>query len=283
MGKKIAGIVLIVFGLITVFLGIKAGAGAPKNREIIESAVYVSDGKVHAENDGKVVIVHGTLDADLPYVDEETGIVLNSIVTYRRVEKASIRYDSEKEQDFWVWGLRSDPDSYGGSVKVIAPGVTLGEFAVADELLMSISTTENRTEYDKKELNRFGWNTFEDNDRVYLYMGDHMPDDDHRVSERYYLDYVDTLRVTYDEIPADNTLEYTIIGIQKNGGLIEVEDLDLLAAHRGQLSVDELLEYAESSASTATIAAICIAVVLLGVGILLVVKSRKTTTGKHEQ
>lgn len=275
MGKKIAGIVLIILGLITVFLGIKAVAGTPKNREIIESAVYVGDGKLMAENEGKVVIVHGTLDAELPYVDEETGIVLNSIVAYRRVEKLAMQYDSEKEDDYWEWRLYSDPNYYGGTGKVVAEGVTLGEYAVADQILLAIDATENHTEYEKKELNRFGWDTFEDNERVYLYMGDHMPCDDTRVIEKYYLDYVDTFRVTYDVIPEDNTLEYTVIGLQKNGKLEEVEELDLLAIHSGSLTADDLLAYAKSSGTTATIAVSCIAVLLLGVGIFLILKSRK--------
>ena len=102
-----------------------------------------------------------------------------------------------------------------------------------------------------------------------------MPYDDARVTEKYYLDYVDTFRVTYDVIPEDNTLEYTIIGLQKNGKLEKVEELDLLSIHSRNLTADDLLAYAKSSGTTATIAASCIAVLLLGVGIFLILKSRK--------
>jgi hypothetical protein len=77
MAKKIGGIILIVCALFTAFLGIKAAGNAPGNQEIIKDAVYVADGKVLPENEGKVVIVNGTLDAPLPFIDEQTGIELN--------------------------------------------------------------------------------------------------------------------------------------------------------------------------------------------------------------
>ena len=55
-----------------------------------------------------------------------------------------------------------------------------------------------------------------DDDRVYLYQGDSMPYEDGMV-DKYYKDYLGTLRVSYDETSSENTLEYTIIGVQMNG------------------------------------------------------------------
>ena len=78
MKKRIVGIVLVVAALVSALLGVKAAGKAPGNKKIIEGAVYVADGQVLAENEGKVVIVPGTLDADLPFVDKETGITLEA-------------------------------------------------------------------------------------------------------------------------------------------------------------------------------------------------------------
>ena len=61
MAKRIIGIILVIAALGTVLLGVKAGGSAPENRKIIESATVVSDGKVLPVNEGKVVIVTGTL------------------------------------------------------------------------------------------------------------------------------------------------------------------------------------------------------------------------------
>ena len=84
-----------------------------------------------------------------------------------------------------------------------------------------------------------------------------------------------TLRVRYDVVEAGTSMDYTIIGLQKNGKLEEVEELDLIAAVSGHLTPEEMLEHVESSAKTGTIGAIAVAVVLLGVGVLLIVKGNR--------
>lgn len=61
--NKIIGIILIVIGLFCVFGAISVNSGAPETAKVISNAVYVSDGKVLPENEGKVVIVPGVLDS----------------------------------------------------------------------------------------------------------------------------------------------------------------------------------------------------------------------------
>jgi len=276
MSKKIIGIVLVVAALVTAALAVKITAHAPRNAEIIKSAVLVEDGRVLSENEGKVVIVHGKLTAELPFVDKETGIKLDTIVAYRRVEKLSSEYDSEKEKDYWQWNTVSDPQKLGGSGKVIAPGVSLGEFAVDDAFVLAIAANENRVDYDKKELSRKGWNTFEDNNRTYLYQGEHMPSDNDRVTEKYARDYVDTMRVAYDEMAEKDASEYTLIGVQKGGTLQKAEKLDMLATHSGHLTMEEILSYEESSSKTAMITSFVIAALLLAGGIFLIAAGKKS-------
>lgn len=285
MAKRIIGIILVVAALVTAVLGIVTAGKAPGNEEIIKNAVYVSDGKVLAENEGKVVIVPGTLNADLPFVDKETGIKLNSVVTYRKVEKLSIKEETEEKgeteiiNEYWYWSMILDENRFGGSKKLIAPNVTLGEFSVAEELLQALTANQNRTEYtDKKELNQMGWNVFTDNGKTYLYQDEHMPgheEDTYLYYDKYnsYLHYVDTLRVSYDEM--DDNLEYTVIGLQQNGQLVKAPELDLLAIHSGQLGAEDLLAYAASSSKTSLITSVVIAVVLAGLGALLIVKGGK--------
>ena len=151
--NKIIGIVLIVIGLFCVFGAFSVNAGAPETAEVISNAVYVSDGKVLPENEGKVVIVPGTLDA-APFVDRETGIALSSAVAFRHVEKLYIEEDTEEKTEYWAW--KTDMSAFGGEKKIVAPNVTLGEFAVAEELLQTLSANKRRTEYSEKELNQMG-------------------------------------------------------------------------------------------------------------------------------
>ena len=61
MKKRIIGIILVIAALCTALLGVKAGGNASGNQEIIKDAVYVADGKVLPENEGKIVIVNGTV------------------------------------------------------------------------------------------------------------------------------------------------------------------------------------------------------------------------------
>lgn len=282
MKKRIVGIVLVVLALVSAVLGFKAAGNAPANEKIIENAVYVADGKVLSENEGKVVIVPGTLDADLPFVDPETGIKLSSVVNYRKVEKLSIREEQTGEGDkkeiveYWAWNLSLNENEFGGSTKLFAPDTSLGEFIVDEELLQALGTNQHRDEYtDKKELNQIGWNVFTDNGKTYLYQDEIMPDHEENTYLYYdkydsYRTYLDTLRVSYEFLDGD--LNYTIIGLQQDGKLVKVTELDMLAIHEGTVTVDDLLTYNESSTKTAMITAIAIAVVLTGVGILLIVK-----------
>lgn len=283
MAKKIIGIILVIAALGTALLGIKAGGAAPENKKIIENATVVSDGKVLPENEGKVVIVTGTLEAPLPFVDEETAVVIDSIVAWRYVEKARVVLGSDDEADTWTWDSTISKNDFGGSGKLIAPGVTLGEFAVADELMQPVPTLKQREEYSAADKAAGGWHEFRDKGATYLYQLDFMPYEDDTVNRDSVLkEYLTskqknegTLRVRYNVMEDGASLDYTIIGLQKNGKLVEVEELDLIATVSGHLTVEELLAYADSSASTAKTTAFIIAAVLAGLGVLIIVRSGK--------
>ena len=271
--KKIIGIVLIAIGLFCVFGAFSINAGAPEKAEVISNAVYVSDGKVLPENEGKVVIVPGTLVA-APFVDPETGIVIHDMVAYRKVEKlASVeKTKNDKTYEVWSWRESYDKNEYGGTEKLVAPNVSLGEFKVASELVQSITLYGQRSEYDKKELNQQGWNVFTDNGYVYLSTEDYMPDEDDSVT-RLNRDYRHSLRVSYTEMAGG--FEYTVVGLQKDGQLVRVPDVTLQAIHSGHLTQAEILESEESSAKGGMIIAIVGAVVCLAAGAFLIVKKEK--------
>jgi len=286
MGKKIGGIILIVCALFTAFLGIKAAGNASVNQEIIKDAVYVADGKVLPENEGKIVIVNGTLEAPLPFVDEETGIELDSIVAYRHVEKARVVLGSDEKEDTWSWDSTLNENDFGGSKKLVAPGVTIGEFEVAEMLLQPVSTLGELTEFYIGEGYDVQWYIFEEKGLDYLYQLDYMPLEDGVV----YYDTVTrdhttskqknegTLRVRYDVVEEGTSMDYTIIGRQKNGKLEEVEELDLIAAVSGHLTPEEMLGHAESSNTTALIAAAVITLAFAVPGVLMLVKAGKKRT-----
>lgn len=285
MAKRMIGIILVIAALGTVFLGTKAGGAAPENKKIIESATVVSDGKVLPENEGKVVIVTGTLEAPLPFVDEETGIPLNSIMAFRHVEKLAIQQGDDKDSnDRWRWDYASLEEDYGGSKKIYAPGITFGAFQVSDDLMQAVNAREPLKDYSYVNLDALGLDDTLDEGIVYLYDNDYrMPLEEEIVPEvdlfgkadYTYRDMKGTCRVHYSVFPADADLHYTIIALQKNGILEDYEDLKMTNVIAGHLTVDELLEYADSSASTAKTTAFIIAAVLAGLGVLMIVRSTK--------
>lgn len=271
--KKIIGIILILVGLFCVFGAFSVNAGAPETAEAISNAVYVSDGKVLAENEGKVVIVPGTLDV-VPFVDRETGIVIRDLVALRKVEKLAIaeKNENDKTEEVWDWRESYDKNEYGGTEKLVAPNVSLGEFKVASELLQGLTLYGKRSEYDKKELNQYGWKEFTDNGYVYLSTEDYMPEDGNSVY-KHDRNYKNTLRVSYTEMAGG--FEYTVVALQKDGQLVNVPDVTLQALHSGHLTQAEILEDAESDAKGGMIIAIVGAVICLGAGAFLLVKKEK--------
>lgn len=283
MAKRMIGIILVIAALGTVFLGTKAGGAAPENKKIIESATVVSDGKVLPENEGKVVIVTGTLEAPLPFVDEETGIPLNSIMAFRHVEKLAIQKGGEDKPDTWRWDFASSEKDYGGSKKITAPNVSFGEFKVSDTLMQAVNAHDQLKDYSYVDLSALGLDYFKEDGIIYLYAGEVMPHNEDEVmktnllgkADLGYKDLVGSLRVYYDVI-ADGNMNYTIIGMQKNGTLEDVEALKMTDVISGHLTANELLEYADSSASSAKTAAFVIAAILAGIGALLIIKGGKT-------
>ena len=71
MSKK--SIIFIVIAIILAIVGFSS-TNTSKQTDVISKAVYVEDGKVLPENEGKIVIVPGKLEAVTPLVDEITGV-----------------------------------------------------------------------------------------------------------------------------------------------------------------------------------------------------------------
>ena len=290
MAKRIIGIVLVIAALGTALLGIKVGGAAPAHKQIIESAAVVSDGRVLPENEGKFVIVTGMLDATLPFLDKETGILLNSIAAFRHVEKLSIQQGDEEKPDTWKWEFTGLEQDLGGSRKLTAPNVTFGEFRVSDELMQAVNAHDKLADYSYMDLSALGFDTFKEDGIIYLYADGIMPGDGDEVkntdlfgrTDYDYRDQVGTLRVYYD-VMADSTMEYTIIGLQTNGTLEDIDELDMANVLAGHLTVPQLLEYADSSAANARTGAWVTAAILALLGIVLIIKSGKPAQEKKSK
>ena len=73
-----------------------------------------------------------------------------------------------------------------------------------------------------------------------------MPCEDGSVGKDY-KDYLGSLRVSYDEVASENTLEYTIIGQQKDGKLTKADGLDMTPVLSGHHTAEQMLQKSRKS------------------------------------
>ena len=104
--RKTFGVILIIIGVLLSILPIKAIISVPESGKQIKSAVTVEDGKISPENEGKLVLVSGTLKAVEQLCDPLTGVKLPGVIADRIVwcyEKSSTNTDGDT---IWDWKRR---------------------------------------------------------------------------------------------------------------------------------------------------------------------------------
>ncbi|MBR2417674.1 MAG: hypothetical protein IKB12_03480, partial [Clostridia bacterium] len=255
MAKKIIGIVLIIIGIFTAFLGVKAMNQAPEAVEKLESAVYVADAKVYPENEGKIVIVPGKIEAELPLVDVKTGLKLPTIKATKQswyavgVKSADTGYD-------WSWVV-------DGATQTLTADCSVGEFKLYEGMLNGLIVSQDYDDFEKSNLKEAGlmdYYAYVVTDGVYI-------SDDKGGNTRYKDEYEGAVRYKYKIMPMDGELEYTFVGIQKNGALVRDDSLGLIASTEGILNHEEVLAKNESNSTAGHIFAFVTAALFIGGGI----------------
>ena len=262
MAKKIIGIVLIIIGLFTAFLGFKAMSQAPEAVEKLASAVYVADAKVYPENEGKVVIVPGKIDAE-PLVDTETGLELPTIKASKQswyavgVKSADVGYD-------WSWMV-------DGVTQTLTAECSVGEFKLYEGMLNGLPVSVDYSDFeagDLKEAGLMDYYAYVVTDGVYI-------SDDKGGHTRYKDEYEGAVRYKYRIMPVDGELEYTFVGVQKNGAIARDDSLGMIASTEGILSFDDVLAKNESNNKAGNIFAFVAAALFICGGIVCIVVKKK--------
>ena len=262
MAKKIIGIVLIIIGLFTAFLGFKAMSQAPEAVEKLASAVYVADAKVYPENEGKVVIVPGKIDAE-PLVDTETGLELPTIKASKQswyavgVKSADVGYD-------WSWMV-------DGVTQTLTAECSVGEFKLYEGMLNGLPVSVDYSDFeagDLKEAGLMDYYAYVVTDGVYI-------SDDKGGHTRYKDEYEGAVRYKYRIMPVNGELEYTFVGVQKNGAIARDDSLGMIASTEGILSFDDVLTKNESNNKAGNIFAFVVAALFIGGGIVCIVVKKK--------
>lgn len=283
--RKTFGVILIIIGVLLSILPIKAIISVPESGKQIKSAVTVEDGKISPENEGKLVLVSGTLKAVDQLCDPLTGVKLPGVIADRIVwcyEKSSTNSDGDT---IWDWKRRlpyhNEEDNYGinapilTSTKLIAP-TQLGEFKVENKLLMPLVTSTDFEDYNEADL-KSGWHLLSGGkeSKYCISKSSYLPI---KFTGGYLNSDEGKEKVGYNILFTDNTLEYTIIGIQKGDTLTIAENIGPLA-YEGILTIEEFSEKNSGGRIGGSIFTLVFGILFLAAGLWMMISGG----GRREQ
>lgn len=281
--RKIFGFILTVIGIFTVFLAVKGLFSAPEIAQEFENAVTVEDGRLDPANEGKMVIVSGTLESDQQLQDPLTGVKLPGVAA-RRVVWTFEALGSRDKEDYikWDWMEGSIPIEeapyYGVNADtqittiLVAP-TTIGDFQVDSNYFTEVSLSDDFTDYNENDL-KAGW---------YLYSKD--KEAEYSVSQEEELPkktkhYTpETIgepskpwgagmqKISYRTFSPEDPMVYTLVGIQKGDTLIQDANINVATIHEGELTLDDFMEETEGSVRAGSIFGIVIGLLITLVGL----------------
>ena len=271
--KKIIGIILIIGGLLFAALAVKALVTAPQSYERIRTAATIKDGKVIPENEGKLVVVSGTLKPAEQLQDPITGVKLPGVTAKRTVWTYKQDTGSGDEK-VWDWKPEntdySEKANFGINAEILtttmlAAPTLLGEFKVESKLLTPLMRTTEFKQYDEKSL-KDGWNLISGGrESSYCVSKENwLPK---KTTGRYSSAGDGAQKISYGIVSPDDPLEYTILGVQKGDTLIKSEDVDSVTTFKGIMTADEFAEENKKGVRGGSIFGIVAGILLAVIGV----------------
>lgn len=243
--KRIIGVILIIGGLLFAALAVKALVSAPQSYEKIRAAATIKDGRILPENEGKLVVVSGTLKPAEQLQDPITGVKLPGVTAKRTVWTYKQDTGSGDEK---VWDWRPENTDYSEKANfginaeiltstMLAAPTVLGEFKVESELLNPLIRNTEFTQYDEESL-KDGWNVLSGGreSRYCVSKENWLPK---KTTGMYSSAGDGAQKISYGIVSPDDPLEYTIIGVQKGDTLIKSEDVDSVTTVKGIMTAEE--------------------------------------------
>ena len=274
--KKIIGVILIIGGLLFASLAIKALVSAPQSYEKIKAASTIKDGKLTPENEGKLVVVSGTLKPAEQLQDPITGVKLPGVTAKRTVwtYKQDTGSGDEKVWDWYPENTDySEKANFGINAEILtstmlAAPTLLGEFKVEGKLLNPLIRNTEFTQYDEKSLNA-GWKVLSGGrESSYCVSKENwLPK---KSTGTYSTTGYGSQKISYGIVSPDDPLEYTIVGVQKGDTLIETEDVDGVTTVKGIMTAEEFAEENKKGVRGGSIFGIVAGIMLaiIGVGMM---------------
>ena len=270
--KKIIGVILIIGGIFFALLAVKALVSAPQSYEKIRAAATIKDGKLTPENEGKLVVVSGTLKPAEQLQDPITGVKLPGVTAKRTVWTYERDTNSDDEQ-VWDWKPEStnysEKANFGINAEILtttmlAAPTLLGEFKVESKLLNPLIRNTEFKQYDEKSLNA-GWKVLSGGrESSYCVSKENwLPK---KSTGTYSATGYGAQKISYGIVSPDDPLEYTIIGVQKGDTLIKSEDVDSVTTFKGLMTAEEFAEENKKGVRGGSIFAIVAGILLAVIG-----------------
>ncbi len=270
--KKIIGVILIIGGILFASLAVKAIMSAPQTYERIRAAATIKDGRVIPENEGKLVVVSGTLKPAEQLQDPITGVKLPGVTAKRTVWTYERDTNSNDEQ-VWDWKPEntdySEKGNFGINAEILtstmlAAPTLLGEFKVESKLLNPLIRNTEFTQYDEESL-KDGWNLLSGGkESRYCVSKEHwLPK---KTTGMYSTTGYGSQKISYGIVSPDDPLEYTILGVQKGDTLIKSEDVDSVTTFKGIMTADEFADKSKKEARGGSIFGIVAGILLAVIG-----------------
>ena len=274
--KKIIGVILIIGGILFASLAVKALMSAPQTYEKIIAAETIVDGGVIPENEGKLVVVSGTLKPAEQLLDPITGVKLPG-VTAKRTVWTYERDTNSDDETVWDWKPEStdysEKANFGINAEILtttmlAAPTLLGEFKVESRLLNPLIRNTEFTQYDEESLNA-GWKVLSGGreSRYCVSKESWLPK---KTTGMYSTTGYGSQKISYGIVSPDDPLEYTIIGIQKGDTIVKAEDIDSVTTFKGIMTAEEFADKSKKEARGGSIFGIVSGILLaiIGVGMM---------------
>lgn len=279
--KKIIGVILIIGGIFFASLAVKALVSAPQSYEKIKAAATIKDGKVIPENEGKLVVVSGTLKPAEQLQDPLTGVKLPGVTAKRTVWTYERDTNGDDEQ-VWDWKPEttdySEKANFGINAEILtttmlAAPTLLGEFKVESKLLNPLMRTTEFTQYDEESLNA-GWKVLSGGkeSRYCVSKENWLPK---KSTGMYSTTGYGSQKISYGIVSPDDPLEYTIVGVQKGDTLTESEDVDSVTTVKGIMTAEEFAEENKKGVRGGSIFGIVIGILLAIIGVRMMAFRRQ--------
>ncbi|MDY6087679.1 MAG: hypothetical protein SPI01_06855 [Succiniclasticum sp.] len=253
MTKRIIGIVLAVVGLVLGY-SLLTSTEFETQAAALKNAVYLENAKILPENEGKVVILKGSLTLLEEARDPKFGLIFDSPYVRRYGEEYKDQGKDGKVDMRWVINNSLDGKFFGK--------VRLGDFILENAFLINLPSASYEG-FDPEILREKKLRIDQDQSRSYITTA----------KRSFFENYMaGPIRYRYTYVPMDRVRELTVVGIQKGNSLAFSREGFRGEAYTKLMTKEEVLGKSASNAKFASIFGyVCCAALIAG-GVFLVIR-----------